>query len=55
MSRTSIVEFTPIDYTEGKNQEEKNELFFAALERLKRDLSFILSDFEKRLMALEDM
>ncbi len=52
--KQSIVEFTPINFSEGKSNDEKIRICEEAIERLKRDLIFILSDFEQCIKALED-
>lgn len=54
MRSESIVEFTPVNFTEGRNTEEKAQQIVNAIERLKRDLIYILSDFETRIDALEN-
>ena len=52
--KQSIVEFTSIDFSEGKLSDEKIRICEEAIERLKRDLIYILMDFEERIKALEN-
>lgn len=52
--KQSIVEFTPIAFSEEKTVDEKIRLCEEAIERLKRDLTYILMNLEERIVALEN-
>ncbi len=52
--RESIVEFTAIDTSNAKSSEDRSLQVQEAIERLKRDLYYILTEFEGRINALED-
>jgi len=49
----SIIEFTPILRVESDLTENQLDNLYGAIERLKRDLSYILSQFEERIKKLE--